>query len=104
MDKAIVGEARAGYAKAGVQNFSWTKMLAQFENVSVQVDLRAGYAKADVKRNEWAKTLATFETVSAPNEITVGGSAQLVIGGKQIRVGVLTDHFTDLIKAMEKIS
>ena len=103
MDKAIVGEARAGYTKAGVQNLDWPKILAQFENVSVQVDLRAGYAKADVKRDEWAKTLATFENISTPKKLLLDqGIAKLDVDVG--RLDVFTSHFNDLIKRFEEAS
>jgi len=53
MDKAVCGEARAGYAKAGVYKLGWEKMIAKFEGVSAPKEMVVGGAAATVGGAEY---------------------------------------------------
>jgi len=43
-----------------------------------------------------------LERIPTPNKITIGGRPEMIIGGKPIRIGVYTDDFEKLKRALEK--
>jgi len=109
-DPAIIGKGRIGYTRIGVLKPYFDEVVRQFESIPTTADPaiigegRIGHTRIGVLHNLFDPLKDKFENLPAPNKITVGGSAKLVVGGKPIRVGVLTDHFEELLKAVENIS